>query len=42
MARRGKECNTCHKGDEVIAKEIYPYLWAIECKPYPEVEKKNP
>jgi cytochrome c2 len=41
MPRRGKECNACHEGDQVVNNEIYPEMRAIEDEPYTEVESEN-
>jgi len=40
MSWRGKECDTCHEGDEVVTNEIYPDMGAVEGVPNPEVDEK--
>ena len=41
MARRGKEGDTCHKGDQVVANEIDPELRAIKYEPNAYVDEKD-
>ena len=41
MPRRGKECNNCQNGDEVVTDEIYPDVRAVEDEPHTEVENEN-
>jgi hypothetical protein len=41
MAWGGKERDNGNKGNEVVANQINPKIWAIEDEAYPKVNNKN-